>query len=79
VTGGRKTDIGKDDLSKVGTNFAVVAGDEIVLKTGDASITMKKDGTIHIQGKDISIKGSGKINVNADGDVVIKGSNVKLN
>ena len=33
------------------------AGESIVIKTGDASITMKKDGTIIIKGKDITIRG----------------------
>jgi type VI secretion system secreted protein VgrG len=40
---------------------------------------MKKDGTIVIKGKDITVQGSGKINVKADGDVVIKGSKVGIN
>jgi len=40
---------------------------------------MKKDGTIAISGKDISIEGSGKINVKASSDVVIKGSKVGIN
>jgi type VI secretion system secreted protein VgrG len=79
VTGGRTTTVGKDDATKVTKNWVVDAGDSIVLKTGDASITMKKDGTIVIKGKDISIQGSGKINVKASGDVVVKGSKVGLN
>ena len=40
---------------------------------------MKKDGTITIEGKDITIKGSGKINAKASSDVIIKGSSVKAN
>ena len=56
----------------VGKRFKV--GDEITLKTGDASIVMKKDGTIALKGKDISIEGSGKISVKASSDVVVKGS-----
>ena len=79
VTGGRVTDIGKDDATKVGKNFALDAGDQIVLKTGDASITLKKDGTIVIKGKNITVQGSGKVNVKADGDIVMKGSNIKQN
>ena len=63
VTGGRTTSVGKDDSTKVTKNFVVDAGDSITIKTGDASITMKKDGTIAIKGKDITIEGSGKINV----------------
>ena len=79
VTGGRETSVGNDDAMKVGKNFALVAGDEIVLKTGDASITMKKDGTIQLKGKDITVVGSGKISVKADGDIVMKGSNITQN
>jgi type VI secretion system secreted protein VgrG len=41
--------------------IAVDAGDEIVLKTGDARITMKKNGDISIEGKVITIKGSGNV------------------
>ena len=40
---------------------------------------MKKDGTITIKGKDITIQGSGKVNVKASSDVVIKGSKVAAN
>ena len=40
---------------------------------------MKKDGTIQIKGKDVEITGSGKINVKADSDIVVKGSKVGLN
>ena len=50
-----------------------------MIKTGDASITMKKDGTIVIKGKDITVEGSGKINVKASGDVVMKGSKITGN
>ena len=58
---------------------SIDAGDSITIKTGSASITMKKDGTIVIKGKDITIEGSGKINVKASSDVVIKGSKVGIN
>ena len=75
----RSTQIGKDDKLQVGKKLYIEAADEITLKTGDASITMKKDGTIQIKGKDITIKGSGKIGIKADGDVVIKGSKIAEN
>jgi type VI secretion system secreted protein VgrG len=75
----RTTSIGKDDKSQVGKKFYLDAGDEITLKTGDASITMKKDGTIQIKGKDITVTGSGKIGVKASGDLVLKGSKIAEN
>jgi type VI secretion system secreted protein VgrG len=40
---------------------------------------MKKDGTIEIKGKDITITGSGEINVKASKNVNAKGQKVLLN
>ena len=79
VGGGRSSQVGKDDAIKVGKNFVLDAGDSISLKTGSASITMKKDGTITIKGKDITVEGSGKINVKASSDIVMKGSKILQN
>jgi type VI secretion system secreted protein VgrG len=75
----RETKVGKDDLTQVGGKFALEAADEIMLKTGDASITMKKDGTIQIKGKDITVTGSGKITVKASGQMTLKGSKIAEN
>ena len=79
IDGERKTNVVGNDELKVDKTSALVAADEIAFKTGDASITLKKDGTIVIQGKDITLKGSGKIVGKADGDVVLKGQNVLHN
>ena len=51
----------------------------INLKVGEASISMKKDGTIHIKGKDITIEGWGKVTAKAGTDLVLKGSRVQEN
>jgi len=75
----RTASIGKNDELKVGKVLAIEAGDEIAIKTGSASILMKKDGTITIEGKDITIKGSGKIVEDASGDMVLKGSKILQN
>ena len=79
VTGGRSSSIGKDDSLKITNNLVIDAGDSVTIKTGSASISMKKDGTITIKGKDITIDGSGKINIKADGDIVMKGSKILQN
>lgn len=79
VNDNRSSSVGKDDSLKVGKNLVIDAGDQIMIKTGKASISMKKDGTIQIQGKDITIKGSGGINVKASKNVVIKGQKVLEN
>ena len=75
----RTHNIGKDDKLTVGKNLGIDAADTITLKTGDASISMKKNGDIQIKGKNITIQGSGKISIKADSDVNIKGSKVTNN
>jgi type VI secretion system secreted protein VgrG len=75
----RQTQVGKDDLMQVGKKFYLEAGDEITLKTGSASLSMKKDGTIQIKGKDITIVGSGKIGIKASGQMTLKGSKIAEN
>ncbi len=56
-----KVTIGDNCTVKVGKSFKLTADKEILLKTGAASIHMKKDGKIVIKGKNILIKGSGNI------------------
>jgi len=75
----RTTNVGANDSLSVGKKLTIDAGDEVIIKTGDASITMKKDGTIVIKGKDITLKGSGKIAVKADSDLTLKGSKIAEN
>jgi type VI secretion system secreted protein VgrG len=79
VAGERSTKIAKDDKLEVTKKLTVIVGDSLMLKTGKASISMKKDGTIVIKGKDITLQGSGKINVKASKDVIVKGSKIKEN
>lgn len=40
---------------------------------------MQKDGTITIEGKDFTVKGSGKIVVNAGNDMVLKDKKILEN
>ncbi|MGH8352955.1 MAG: type VI secretion system Vgr family protein [Pseudomonas sp.] len=75
----RDSSVGQNDSLDVGKNFSLNAGDSITLTTGSASITMKKDGTITISGKDITIDGSGAINIKASKNVVIKGQKILQN
>ena len=49
------------------------------IKTGKSSLIMKKDGTIMITGKDISINGSGTVTAKEAGDVIIKGKKILEN
>ncbi|GAB4328335.1 MAG: type VI secretion system spike protein VgrG1b [Candidatus Zixiibacteriota bacterium] len=76
---GRNEEIREDDKHKIEKTLVFDVGDEILLKTGDASIVMRKDGTIQIKGKDITISGSGKINVKASSNLVLKGAKIDAN
>jgi len=71
--------IGKDMDLNVGKNISITAGDSIVLKTGSASITMKKNGDITIKGKNITVQGSSKVTVKASSTLTLKGSKVTTN
>jgi type VI secretion system secreted protein VgrG len=71
--------VGKNGSLNFGKELFISAGDSISLSCGSASIVLKKDGTITLKGKDITLQGSGKINAKASGDVVLKGSSVKSN
>ncbi|MFS2068236.1 type VI secretion system Vgr family protein [Pseudomonas sp. CT11-2] len=79
VGAGRTTDIDNDDALTVGKDLVIDAGDSVTITTGKASIVMKKDGTISIRGKDITIDGSGAINIKANKNVVIKGRKILQN
>ncbi len=69
-----------DDLSVKGEKKGVIEiTDTLVIKVGDAQLTMKKDGSVELKGKDLNFKASGKINMKADGVVTIKGSKVNVN
>jgi type VI secretion system secreted protein VgrG len=79
VSGKRECGIGKDDTLNVAKNLWITAGESVSITTGDASILMKKDGSITIKGKDITIEGSGKLNIKASGEMVMKGSKIVQN
>ncbi|RWH84521.1 MAG: type VI secretion system tip protein VgrG [Mesorhizobium sp.] len=79
VAKGYLLEVGEDGAIKIGTDLVVEAGDSITLKCGSATIAMKKDGTISIEGKDITVKGSGKIDVKASSDITMKGSKINQN
>ncbi len=76
---GSMVDIAQDGTIHVGKALLLDAGDSIVLKCGSAAIALKKDGTISIEGKDITVNGSGKITLKASSEVTIKGSKINQN
>ncbi|MFV9645965.1 MAG: type VI secretion system Vgr family protein, partial [Desulfobacterales bacterium] len=61
-----------DDFTITGKKKGVIdIKEQLIIKCGSASITLKKNGDISIKGKKINVKGSG--------DVIIKGSSIKEN
>ena len=75
----RSASVNDNDTVTVGKTLTVSAGDEISITTGKASIVMKKDGTITISGKGITIDDSGKTNVKASGTITMKGEKILQN
>jgi type VI secretion system secreted protein VgrG len=78
----------KNHAETTGEKFSLVAkkeiaieskGESISIKCGKSSIVMKKDGTILIEGKDLTLKGSGEIQAKADKDMTLKGKNILQN
>jgi len=79
VDGATSLAVKKTYSVKVTEGINIESEKEIVIKTGKASITMKKDGTIVIDGKDVQIKGSGEIVAKASKDMTLKGKNILQN
>jgi len=79
VGGNRGADVAGDESVKAGKKIAVEAADQIQLSCGAASLLMKKDGTILLKGKDITVEGSGKISIKATSDLKLKGSKIASN
>jgi type VI secretion system secreted protein VgrG len=60
-------------------SITLASTDSVTIQSGSGSLSIKKDGTIDIKGKDVSITASGVISAKASRDVVIKGSKVAQN
>lgn len=79
VAKGDATNVGEDMAIDVGKSLAITAADQVSIVCGSSALVMKKDGTINLEGKDLTLKGSGKITLDASGDVTIKGSKINQN
>ncbi len=79
ISGAQTISIGKKGALNVKQQLVIDAGDEIVIKAGDASITLKKNGDIILKGKNLTTDASGKVSVKAASDLVLKGSKISQN
>ena len=71
-------EVGEDGTIKIGKALVIEAKDSLVLKCGSAAVVLKKDGTITIEGKEITVNGS-KITLKSSGDIAMKGSKITQN
>jgi type VI secretion system secreted protein VgrG len=62
-----------------GKDIDLIATDEIRLTVGKSTLVMKKDGTINLNGKDISVGASSEIDMEAKADITMRGKNIKQN
>ncbi len=78
--GGKSTVmVSQDQVVTVGKKLTLNATDEIILKSGSASIILKSNGDITIKGANLTLNGSGDIAVKGNGNVTVKGSKVAQN
>jgi type VI secretion system secreted protein VgrG len=63
----------------VGKTLTIDVGDEIILRTGKAVLHMKSDGTITLNGHDITTVGQGQVEVRATRDLVMRGKKIQQN
>ncbi|MFX1682997.1 type VI secretion system tip protein TssI/VgrG, partial [Mitsuaria sp. CC2] len=73
------TQVGRSKTTSVGTTYTITAGDEFSLTVGKASIVLKSDGTITINGHDINVLAAGQYFGESKGDMQLKGKNIKNN
>jgi type VI secretion system secreted protein VgrG len=80
--------VSKNHTETTGEKYSLLAkkdiaieskGDSISIRCGKSSIVLQKDGTILIEGKDLTLKGSGEIVAKADKDMTLKGKNILQN
>ena len=94
VGAARAVTVGAGEVVTVGDTLVVAVGNETTVTVGASSLTMKKDGTIEVKGKDITvtgtstvkisapkvdIKGDASVDIGSNGPVTIKGNPIKLN
>lgn len=65
--------------TSVGTTYSIDAGEELRITVGKASLTMKADVTISINGHTLSVGTTAEQTFRADGDVTLKGKKIQEN
>jgi type VI secretion system secreted protein VgrG len=79
ITGSRDETIGGSDVLRISKDLVIDAGSSITIRTGAATITMKSNGDILIDGSNVRVKGSGAIDAKATGNITLRGKNIGSN
>ncbi|MGH8219318.1 MAG: type VI secretion system Vgr family protein [Steroidobacteraceae bacterium] len=79
VGGYRSENVAGYKKTTVGKKLSMESTEEIELKTGDSQLSMKKDGTIQLTGKDVTIKtSSGTVHIKEDGTIEVSGTDTTM-
>ncbi|MCO5092489.1 DUF2345 domain-containing protein [Bosea sp. (in: a-proteobacteria)] len=70
---------GKEIAVTAGKTVSIQGSDAAALKSGAAALNLKKDGSAELQGRDITLKASGRIDAKASSQVALKGSKIFQN
>jgi type VI secretion system secreted protein VgrG len=73
------TQVGMSKSTNVGKTYSITAGDELSITVGKASLVMKSDGTITVNGNTFSLGTTAEQTFNADGEITIKGKKILEN
>ncbi|TWU40592.1 type VI secretion system Vgr family protein [Novipirellula artificiosorum] len=75
----REVTVQDENNVTVGKTMLLDVANELEIRVGKSSLIMKKNGTIMLKGKDITLQGSGKINIKSAGNMTLKGSKIAQN
>jgi type VI secretion system secreted protein VgrG len=73
------TQVGMSKSTSVGKTYSITAGDELSITVGKASLVMKSDGTITVNGNTFSLGTTAEQTFRADGEITIKGKKILEN
>lgn len=79
VTGAMAQKISETFNCEAKDSVVISSDKDISIKCGDSEIILKKDGTIFVKGKDIKIDGSGKLDIKAAKDMIMKAKKILQN
>jgi type VI secretion system secreted protein VgrG len=71
--------IAENKTTTVGKVYSITAADELNITVGAASLVMKKDGTVTLNGNDLTITMTGQQVITADGNITMKGAKILEN